>query len=123
MESGAFVDLVARSTLPPTFFWLDAHYPGAGFGLKDYGDAMDEGVRLPLARELEAICRHRGGRDIILIDDLRIYEAGEYDDGPLPGDVPGDPRGADWIRQMFSATHDAKTILRDQGYLLLFPKP
>lgn len=125
MESGLFLQMVARADLAPAFFWLDAHYPGAGFGLKGYEDAMPETVRLPLGRELEQIRRHRHGQDVILIDDLRIYELGDYEAGPLPPDAPGQPTagGADWIRAMFAKTHIPITILRDQGYLLLQPKP
>jgi hypothetical protein len=125
MESGLFMQMVSRADLAPALFWLDAHYPGAGFGLKDYGDAMPETVRLPLGRELDQIRKHRNGRDVILIDDLRIYETGDYEAGPLPDDTPGQPTpgGADWIRELFAETHDAYTILRDQGYLLLQPKP
>ncbi len=123
-DSGLFMQMVANSELPPAFFWLDAHYPGAGFGLKGYEDAMPETIRLPLGRELEHIRKHRAGRDVILIDDLRIYELGDYEAGPLPDDTPGQPtaNGADWIRAMFAETHTAHTILRDQGYLLLQPK-
>ena len=124
MESGLFMRLVAASGLPPALFWLDAHYPGAGFGLGEYDAPGPEHERLPLGRELEQIRAHRDGRDLILIDDLRIYETGAWEDGPLPEDTPGTPTpgGADWIRQMFAATHDAKVITRDQGYLLLVPK-
>lgn len=124
MESGLFMRLFAASDLPPAFIFLDAHYPGAGFGLADYDAAIPEAERLPLRRELEQIARHRQGRDIILIDDLRIYETGQWEDGPLPKDAPGTPTagGADWIREMFAATHEAKVILRDQGYLLLLPR-
>jgi hypothetical protein len=125
MESGLFMQMVARADLAPALIWLDAHYPGAGFGLKDYGAAMPETVRLPLGRELDQIRQHRQGRDVILIDDLRIYETGDYEAGPLPEDAPGQPTegGADWIRALFADTHEARTILRDQGYLLLLPKP
>lgn len=124
MESGLFMRMVVRAELAPCFFWLDAHYPGAGFGLKDFSAAMPETIRLPLGRELEQIRSHRHGQDVILIDDLRIYETGDYEDGNLPVDAPGHPveGGADWIRTLFADTHDALTILRDQGYLLLLPK-
>jgi hypothetical protein len=61
-DSGMFMQMVARADLAPCFFWLDAHYPGAGFGLRDYDAAMPETVRLPLGRELEQIRRHRQGR-------------------------------------------------------------
>jgi len=124
-ESGSFMRLVAASDLPPAFIFLDAHYPGAGFGLRDYDHPLPESERLPLARELEHLATLRPGRDVILIDDLRIYETGNWEDGPLPEGTPGTPTpgGADWIRELFAATHDAKTIERDQGYLLLLPKP
>lgn len=123
MESGLFMQLVGGSCLPPALVWLDAHYPGAGFGIKDYDADMPEHVRLPLYRELAQL-RLAGRRDVILIDDLRIYETGDYEDGPLPADAPGTPApgGADWMREMFASTHDARVILRDQGYLLLLPK-
>ena len=124
MDSALFMDLVTRAALGPTLYWLDAHYPGAGFGLAAYDAGFHPEVALPLGRELACIKAHRAGRDVIVVDDLRIYETGDYEDGPLPDDTPGDPRpgGADWIRAMFAETHEAKTILRDQGYLLLVPK-
>ena len=123
-DSGLFMQMASNLDLPPALFWLDAHYPGAGFGLKDYGDAMPETIRLPLGRELEQIRRNRAGLDVIIIDDLRIYETGDWEDGPLPEGTPGEPaeNGADWIRYLFSETHTAHTIIRDQGYLLLLPK-
>jgi hypothetical protein len=124
MESGMFMRLIASSEFPPALFWLDAHYPGAGFGLANYDADIDESERLPLRRELLMIANYRNGRDVILIDDLRIYESGKYEDGPLPPDAPGHPveNGADWIRDMFAETHKSITIERDQGYLLLVPR-
>jgi hypothetical protein len=123
MESSLFMRLVCRSGLPPALFWLDAHYPGADCGLAGYADEADASLRLPLREELERIAAHRAGRDVILIDDLRIYETGDYEDGPLPDDTPGTPTpgGADWIRQMFARTHRSVTVTRDQGYLMLLP--
>jgi hypothetical protein len=124
MESGDFVELLAAAALPPAFWWLDAHYPGAGFGLRDYDAGLPEDVALPLRRELAALAKSGRTGDVILIDDLRIYEPGDYEDGPLPADTPGAPveGGADWIRAMFAATHEAKKLLHDQGYLVLLPK-
>jgi hypothetical protein len=123
MESGLFMRLVTSSDLPPALFWLDAHYPGAGFGLGDYDADIDEDSRLPLRRELELIALHRQGEDVILIDDLRIYETGNYEGGPLPLDAPGTPteNGADWMRDLFAKTHSAMKCDRDQGYLILIP--
>lgn len=122
MESGLFIRLFAASQLPPALVWLDAHYPGAGFGLGDYNDARPDEERLPLERELLALAE-RPAKDLIIIDDLRIYETGDYEDGPLPADVEGSPtkNGANWIRDMFPE-HQSAVVTRDQGYLLLFPR-
>ena len=124
MESGDFIKLMAGSRLPPALFWLDAHYPGAGFGLKDYGQEGDAAVDRPLERELEHLVGQRRWGDVIIIDDLRIYELGDYDDGPLPEGTPGNPteNGADWIRRMFADTHTARKLTQDQGYLVLLPR-
>lgn len=123
MESSLFMQMFCRSGLPPALFWLDAHYPGADVGLAGYADEADASLRLPLREELEQIARHRAGRDVILIDDLRIYEIGDWEDGPLPPDTPGNPTpgGADWMRALFAGTHRAVTVNRDQGYLMLLP--
>ena len=40
-----------------TLFWLDAHFPGADFGLASYGDEKDIDKRLPLKTELETISK------------------------------------------------------------------
>lgn len=125
-DSALFMQMVSKLDLPPALFWLDAHYPGADCGLRSYEQAdIPETVRLPLGRELEQIRKYRSGRDVILIDDLRIYELGEWEDGNLPEGHPGAPteNGADWMRYMFADTHTAHTITRDTGYMLLLPRP
>jgi hypothetical protein len=120
-ESGQFMQLVGSAGLGRTLYWLDAHYPGAGFGLKEYDAGLPDWQALPLFRELETIT---DAESVIIIDDLRIYELGDYEDGPLPPGTPGQPteNGADWIRAMFADTHLANKLLHDQGYLILIPK-
>jgi hypothetical protein len=122
-DSASFLRMVMRPELPPALVWLDAHFPGADFGLRDYqAGGIPEEIRQPLARELEILAA-RPGRDVILIDDLRLIEAGDYEAGPLPeGFAQPAARGADWIRQRFAATHEARVSLRDTGYLMLLPK-
>ena len=58
-------------------FWLDAHYPGADYGHAKYDAEPDMDVRLPLYRELETIIKHRGVKDVFIIDDVRIYDKGK----------------------------------------------
>ena len=111
----------------PILFWLDAHFPGADFGYASYKDETNLERRLPLERELALIGKLRHPcRDVILIDDLRIYEDGPYELGPMP----------DWAQTLapelrniafaerapWSQTHDLQRFHQQTGYLLLTPK-
>ena len=112
----------------PVLFWLDAHFPGADYGFASYSDVADHDLRLPLARELDAIGRLRyPSRDLVLVDDLRIYEDAAYEKGPMPASLqtlPPDLRNVDFaFRPPWSETHDAQRFLKDNGYLVLTPKP
>lgn len=129
MNSLGFLSLVLdakRRCDEPILFWLDAHFPGADYGLAAYGDEANESVRLPLWSELEAIRLMRpGARDVVLIDDLRVYEEGPFGAGPLPADVrPACPvsRSAGFVDDMFSRTHLVRRDYSDEGYLLLTPR-
>lgn len=68
----------------PCLFWLDAHYPEL------YGSApLDPVHTLPLVKELELVLK-RPYNDVILIDDLRVYQQGPFQSGNLPvGLMPG----------------------------------
>ncbi|MBN8479793.1 MAG: hypothetical protein J0L91_12620 [Burkholderiales bacterium] len=111
----------------PVLFWLDAHFPGADFGLAGYRDERDPDLRLPLARELDLIARLRGPcRDVILIDDLRIYEDGPYEMGNLPDfaqTLPPDLRNIDFVtRGPWARTHEMQRFREHTGYLVLTPR-
>ena len=105
-------------------FWLDAHFPGAEEGLKDYNEIEDEAIKLPLQKEMELIATRKNRyNDVILIDDLRIYEEGNYDSGNLPANVlPPKVRNTNFANELFGDTHDIIKSIRDEGYLLLLPK-
>ena len=65
--------------LEGNYIVLDGCSFRADFGLSSYGDEKDDDKRLPLKKELETIVAGRDvSNDVIVIDDLRIYE-----DGPL----------------------------------------
>ena len=110
----------------PILFWLDAHFPGADYGLHGYGETKDRDVRLPLRRELDAIARHRKhGRDVIAIDDLRIYKDGPFAHGNLPADVrPFCPtnRDIDFAHKIMGESHDIAELYEHEGYVLMTPK-
>jgi len=105
-------------------FWLDAHFPGADAGLTAYDAEGSEDIRLPLEKELETIRRLRPkGRDVMIIDDLRIYEDGPYENGNVPADaLPKMNRSIDFVYRYFGRSHFVLKLYRDEGYLLLFPK-
>lgn len=105
-------------------FWLDAHFPGAEEGLKSYNEVDEESIKLPLQTELEIISARKAKyQDVILIDDLRIYEEGNYDSGNLPDSViPPKVRNTDFAYELFDDTHTVLKFYKDEGYLVLLPK-
>lgn len=105
-------------------FWLDAHYPGADAGMNAYDKDMDEAMRLPLAREIATIHRLRKSySDVIIIDDLRIYEDGPFANGNVPADaLPGKDRNINFVFRHFRWSHVIIRSYLDEGYILLFPR-
>lgn len=105
-------------------FWLDAHYPAADEGIVDYNNEKDEDIKLPLEKELEIIAARKGKYgDVILIDDLRIYEDGPYTKGNMPKDIaPPKNRNAAFFAKIFGNTHNVIKSYKDEGYVLLLPK-
>lgn len=111
----------------PVLFWLDAHFPGADFGYAGYKDEKDDDRRLPLERELALIAKLRNPcRDVILVDDLRIYEDGPFEMGNTPEwaqTLPPERRNLDFVtRGPFAATHDLQRFHQETGYFVLTPK-
>jgi len=107
-----------------TFFWLDAHFPGADGGLLDYNDEKIEDVKYPLQKELEMIISIKNiENDVFLIDDLRMYEDGEYENGNLPNNIVHPKnRNIDFVYDCLGKTHNINKLIEDEGYLLCVPK-
>ena len=105
-------------------FWLDAHFPGADAGMAAYNDDANETLRLPLEQELEVISRLRSSyQDVLILDDLRIYEDGPFANGNVPDDaLPLQNRTIDFIYRYFGHSHEVMKCYLDEGYILLFPK-
>lgn len=110
----------------PALFWLDAHFPGADYGLKPYDSVSNIDTRLPLERELATIARCRPkGKDVIVCDDLRIYMDGPFQHQNLPADLrplcPSD-RDPEFLHEIMGGTHDIEFIFAHEGYVLMTPK-
>lgn len=118
---------VFRHLLPrldgPTLFWLDAHFPGADRGALPYDHEARDEVRIPLEQELRTIRELRpGGEDLLLIDDLCIYEDGPYELGnfELRARLGGEDAG--FVYELFRATHRIVKDYEQGGTLILFPR-
>ena len=108
---------------PSIFFWLDAHFPGADFQLGKYEDQYNFDIKFPLKAELDIIKQHRAGKkDVFVIDDLRIYEFGDYELGNIDNPAIFLGTGIDFIKQMFEETHIITKDMRQQGFVIMEPK-
>lgn len=105
-----------------TLFWLDAHFPGADFGLASYGDEEDLDKRLPLRSELEIIVKGRDvSNDVFVIDDLRVYEDGPFETGNWAERNLYGGDGIAFIEDLFEDTHFVVRSYNKQGFVILLP--
>ena len=105
-----------------TLFWLDAHFPGADFGLASYGDEEDLDKRLPLRSELEIIVEGRDvSNDVFVIDDLRVYEDGPSETGNWAERNLYGGDGIAFIEDLFENTHFVVRSYNKQGFVILLP--
>lgn len=117
------LEMILPSITGNCLFWLDAHFPGADAGLEGYDAIPEEEIRLPLEQELTVIHRLRQHfRDVIIVDDLRVYEDGPFENGAAPADtLPRNSRNLEFVHRLFGATHIQLKSYKNEGYLLLVP--
>lgn len=109
----------------PILFWLDAHFPGADYGLRSYDAEPDETIRLPLKHELQLIKQHRpADLDVILIDDARLWLDGPF--RPIREDLveacTPTERGVEFIVELFQVSHDLTLLHDHEGFIVLTPR-
>ena len=106
-------------------FWLDAHFPGDAEGIP-ITETLEtpKDLQIPLEKEMELIYQYRKGcTDMIMIDDLRIYEKGPYEWGNWEhSDLVGGGKGIGFIEEKFSESHHINKLYNQTGYLILIPK-
>ena len=80
-------------------------------------------IRIPLEIELEIISKTRDiSKDIFIIDDLRVYKDGDYEDGgPWVHRKTAGAKNCDFIEKLIGKTHILVEHNRDQGYIIAFP--
>lgn len=101
-------------TVGRALIFLDAHFTGSYAGIP-----IDPSEKTPLGDELQIIAAiRRPSGDVIIIDDLRIYENGPFQNGEYPHkqtDLNG------WLFP-FLTSHDMSRDYRREGYVVMLPK-
>jgi hypothetical protein len=102
-------------------FFLDAHFPGSYYHGIELSTGTDD-IMWPLELELPLISKMRPiGKDLILLDDLRIYENGPYGSGLCPPQYMRNT-SMDIMGTTLLTTHTLTKHYLDEGYALFTPK-
>lgn len=96
-------------------FFLDAHLPEHD---KNNGEKITaSNLNFPLEKELQLINKFRSGKkDVIICDDLRIYEDGPFEGGNW--EKRKDFEGLD-LRFLSRYNYKVKKFYKQEGYILL----
>jgi len=108
----------------PTIFWHDAHFPGADFHIDGatYTSEKDDLKRIPLESELRTVVGVRNvNNDVFIIDDLRVYKDGPYQEGNWEYRKQAGSDNIDFVYELFDKTHVIIESYLAQGFLILFP--
>lgn len=104
-------------------FWLDAHFPGSIVSGVFYNERKNKDITLPLEKELQTIVEFKNVlNDYFLIDDLRIYEDGEFYSGNWKNRKKYGEDGIIFIYQLLKKTHNITKNYQDEGYVICKPK-
>lgn len=118
---------VLREIIPKlsgnVLYWLDAHFPGADYGLAKYDTYEDNSLRIPLEVELSTICELRDvSHDVIVIDDLRIYEDGPFEKDNWEDRSRFGGSGIEFVYDLLGVTHEIEKKYLQQGFIIGWPK-
>lgn len=106
-------------------FWLDAHLPDFYDPNIKKNYVEQEDLFIPLKSELEVIKKGKDiSNDIFLIDDLRIYESGSFENGNW-NEVHQNEKykdGINFVYNILENTHDIQKLYKDEGYIICVPK-
>ena len=106
----------------PTFFWLDAHFPGADYRGQKYDAEKDDSIRIPLESELKIISENRDcSKDVFLMDDLRIYKDAPFTAGVWEDRRTAGAKNCDFMEVLIGKTHILIENHNDQGYMTGYP--
>lgn len=124
MNSEEFLHMILPQVRHNAIFFLDAHFPGADLGKAAFDAEKDIDLRLPLETELDILWEQREAfQDVVIIDDLRIYQRCPMQGGDLAleglGHLMGP--GTEWLDR-WSDTHNVEKLYSNTGYVLMTPR-
>ena len=108
----------------PALFLFDAHFPDS------YRDNMNreiinddpDYIKIPLEGELRILSEKRDiSKDIIVIDDIRIYQDGPYENGNFENKKEHGGENLDFVEELLDETHVIVESYLQEGYLICFP--
>jgi len=109
----------------PALIFLDAHFPGAGYVRKEFKtEQYSIEDTLPLEQELKLISEWKYANDsVIVVDDLRIYKAGNCEGGDWPEreELFG-KLDYNFLYDILGKTHIIVEKMIHQGGLVYMPK-
>ena len=108
----------------PALFFLDAHFPDSyrdEYHREVIRDDPDY-IKIPLEGELRILCQKRDvSKDVIIIDDIRIYKEGLYENGNFENKSLHGGENLDFVYELLDETHIIVESYLQEGYLICFP--
>jgi len=108
----------------PSLFFLDAHFPDSYRDVNNREVIRDDPdyIKIPLEGELRIICEKRDvSKDIIVIDDIRIYQEGPYENGNFQNKELHGGENLNFVYELLDKTHVIVESYLQEGYLICFP--
>lgn len=115
--------ILTENNVGNTLFWLDAHLPQ--FYDSKYGTNYNKNKNtlIPLEEEINTIYNNKNiNNDVIIIDDLRLYETGNFESGNWLDVINCGYNNIDFIFKNFGKTHSIQRLYENEGYLICLPK-
>jgi len=120
-SSNGLQEIFNKYNVGHCLFWLDAHLPN--YYKNSFSGEYEKNKKLLilLEDEIRIIVENKNvTNDVFIIDDLRIYERGNFQSGNWnEAIITG---GINFIFKMLENTHNIQRLYNDQGYVLCTPK-
>ncbi len=114
-DSVSFLKQILPEISTNCLFWLDAHLPD--FEKTSGQTYTDNKHNFPLEKELSIIHKSRKKfNDIIIVDDLRIYEDGDFEGGNWKDRNKFGTLNLDFLKKY---NYDVQKFYSQEGYILL----